>query len=96
MDVGPSNGNLPLPVAPQSVTAVLNMAEASGLLPNSTAGISAFSMITWGANKRLNTTCDSLACLIRLANTNAAAGSRPSNLLDILGACGLGSSTPLW
>jgi hypothetical protein len=82
--VGPASGNLPQPIVAGSVTAVLNMAEASGLVPNATAGISAFSLITWQANKKLNISCDSLACLIRYANNRSAVGQRPSNMLDVL------------
>ena len=66
------------------MTAVLNLAESSGLLANSSAGVSAYSMITWGANMRLNTSCTTLACVIRYANAQKAAGKRPSNLLDVM------------
>lgn len=84
MDVGPESANLPQPIVARSVTAVLNMAEASGLLQNASAGISVFNMITWGANKRLGTSCGTLACLIGVANANVQRGAGPRNLVDIM------------
>jgi len=70
--------NFPMPVDDDVITVVLNVLDR--LLPNTTTGVSGFSMFTWGLNKRLNVSCPTLACVIDHVNRLKAAGQQPSSL----------------
>jgi hypothetical protein len=65
--------NLPAPLTAPLAAALLNFVD--GLLPNSSTGVSGYSCATWALNKRLNASCDSVACIIDLVNANAARGN---------------------
>lgn len=70
--------NFPAPVDDAVVGVVLNTLDR--LLPNTTNGVSGFSMFTWGLNKRLNISCPTLACVIDRVNRLSAAGQQPTTL----------------
>lgn len=72
--------NLPQPVSAQAITVLLNAVDR--LLGNGTAGVTVYSMLTWGLNVRMNTTCTTLECIIGTTVVNKAAGRAPASFVE--------------
>lgn len=82
LDTGAPLQNMPLPFTGPLLATVMNLVEQAGLLPNATAGVSVYSMLTMGLNKRLGTNCGSLACILATVNANKAAGTGPASFTE--------------
>jgi hypothetical protein len=74
--------NLPLPLDSNFFSAALNTAEM--FLKNTTAGVSIFSMFTWGLNKRLGASCNTLSCIIDMTVQNQAAKQPVASLMEAI------------
>jgi len=72
--------NLPAPIGGQELAVILNALDS--VLGNATSGVTVDSMFTQPLNKRLNTTCTSLRCIINVLNVNKAAGRSPSSFVE--------------
>lgn len=73
--------NLPMPITSGNELAVI-MNVLDPILGNSTSGVTVSSMFTWPLNKRLNTACSSLRCVISAINQNKAAGKSPASFAE--------------
>jgi hypothetical protein len=70
--------NLPMPInTGRELAVIMNVLDP--ILGNSTSGVTVSSMFTWPLNKRLNTTCANLRCIINTLNQNKAAGKSPAS-----------------
>jgi hypothetical protein len=72
--------NLPMPVSAAVITPLMNMLDP--ILGNATAGVSVYSMLTWGLNKRMGTNCSTLACIIDATVANKAAGRKLQSFVE--------------
>jgi len=83
-----------LPIAPELAAAfnetaywtwfatVQGMPSLDKLLGNATAGVSVYSMLTWGLNMRMNTTCTTLSCIIGTTVANQVTGRGPTSFVQ--------------
>ena len=77
---GASFANLPLPLDSAEMPVALDVADA--LLGNSTAGVSIYSMLTWGFNLRTGASCATIRCAAGIVNANKLAGRAPASLTE--------------
>jgi hypothetical protein len=87
LDTANPFASLPLPIDPRMLVPILNAADA--LLGPAPAGqewtsLTIQTMLVHGLNKRLGSSCATLACAIAVVNANALAGVGPASLVEAM------------